>query len=75
MAGTANGASRLPEAGCLGHTTSICPRCKRLLDAELVEREGRVILSRACPDHGRFEAVVYGDAERYLEISTFVTSG
>ena len=50
----------------LGTTASICPLCKRLLSAELREDDGRVVLSRTCPDHGPFEAVVYGDAERYL---------
>jgi 7,8-dihydro-6-hydroxymethylpterin dimethyltransferase len=59
----------------LGTTASICPRCKRLLSAELRERDGRVVLSRTCPDHGPFEAVVYGDAERYLEIKRFDKPG
>jgi len=46
-----------------------------VLDAELVARDGRVVLSRACPDHGSYEAVVYGDAERYLEIQRFNKPG
>lgn len=75
MAGTANGASHRPEGASLGQTTSICPRCKRLLDAELLERDRRVVLARTCPEHGRFEAVVYGDAERYLEIQRFDKPG
>jgi uncharacterized radical SAM superfamily Fe-S cluster-containing enzyme len=45
------------------------------LDAELHERDGRVVLSRACPEHGRFEAVVYGDAVRYAEIQRFNKRG
>ena len=61
--------------GKLGRTQSICPRCRRLLDAELVIRDGKVVLSRRCPDHGGFEAVVYGDAERYLEIQCFSRPG
>ena len=56
-------------------TASICPLCKRLLSAELREDDGRVVLSRTCPDHGPFEAVVYGDAERYLEIQRFDKPG
>jgi uncharacterized radical SAM superfamily Fe-S cluster-containing enzyme len=56
-------------------TSSICPHCKRVLNAELVERDGRVVLSRTCPDHGRFEAVVYGDAERYRELQRFDKPG
>ena len=59
----------------LGPTQSICPRCKTVLDAELVARDGRVVLARKCPDHGSFEAVVYGDAERYLEIQRFNKPG
>jgi len=59
----------------LGATESICPRCRRVLDAQLVERAGRVVLRRSCPDHGAFEAVVYGDARRYAEIQRFDKPG
>jgi tetraether lipid synthase len=59
----------------LGQTQSICPHCKRVLDAELRERDGRVLLSRTCSEHGRFEAVVYGDAVRYAEIQRFNKAG
>ncbi|MBW8060357.1 MAG: radical SAM protein [Solirubrobacterales bacterium] len=59
----------------LGRTQSICPRCRRVLDAELVERDGRVLLTRTCPEHGSIEAVVYGDAKRYAEIQRFSKPG
>jgi uncharacterized radical SAM superfamily Fe-S cluster-containing enzyme len=59
----------------IASTRSICPHCKTVLDAELVERDGRVVLCRECPDHGPIEAVVYGDAERYLEIQRFNKPG
>ena len=68
----------MPERGpgeSLGLAESICPCCKRLLDAELLERDGRVILSRTCPGHGRFDAVVYGDAGRYRDIQRFDRPG
>ena len=64
-----------PASRSLGHTQSICPCCGAVLDAELLVRDTRVILSRRCPDHGEFEAVVYGDAERYLEIQRFNKPG
>jgi uncharacterized radical SAM superfamily Fe-S cluster-containing enzyme len=64
-----------PVDTTLGTTTSICPRCRRVLEAGLLEREGRVVLSRECPEHGPFEAVVYGDAERYREIQRFDKPG
>lgn len=59
----------------LAETQSICPWCKRLLDARLLERGGRVVLSRRCPAHGQCDAVVYGDAERYREIQRFNKPG
>ena len=68
---SANGSSKTG----FGPTTSICPECKRLLDATVAERDGRVVLQRTCPDHGSFEAVVYGDAERYSEIQRYSKPG
>jgi hypothetical protein len=47
-------------------TRSICPLCKRVIDAEVNIRDGRVLLSKRCPDHGRFEGLVYSDADLYL---------
>jgi 7,8-dihydro-6-hydroxymethylpterin dimethyltransferase len=63
------------DGSVLARTESICPRCRAVLDAELVVRAGRVMLTRSCPTHGEFAAVVYGDAERYLEIQRFDKPG
>lgn len=59
----------------LAETQSICPTCKRVLDARLLERDGRVVLERNCPDHGRVTAVVYGDARRFAAIQKFNKPG
>jgi uncharacterized radical SAM superfamily Fe-S cluster-containing enzyme len=74
---TAESPARKDPDDCspLGRTQSICPRCSVVLDAQLLARDGRVILSRECPDHGSSEAVVYGDADRYLEIQRFDKPG
>lgn len=47
-------------------TRSVCPVCKRVLDAELNARDNRVIMRKRCPEHGEFEALVYSDADLYL---------
>lgn len=47
-------------------TKSVCPACRRVLDAEVNIRDNRVILRKRCPEHGPFEALVYSDAELYL---------
>src|ERR671919_2780582 len=59
----------------LEQTRSICPVCRQVLEAEVVSRAGKVFLRKRCPEHGRFEAVVYGDAERYVEIQRYNKPG
>jgi 7,8-dihydro-6-hydroxymethylpterin dimethyltransferase len=56
-------------------TRSVCPVCRCDVEAEVVAREGRVYLRKRCADHGRFEALVYGDAERYVEIQRYNKPG
>ena len=48
------------------HTRSLCPQCRRLIDAELLVEEGRVVMRKVCPDHGPFAALISPDAEGYL---------
>ena len=64
-----------PLEGLPRATQSICPLCKAVITAELFVRDGRVWLRKRCPDHGRFESVVYGDAERYVEIQRYDKPG
>ncbi len=46
-------------------TRSLCPECRRVIDAQIVLRDDRVFMRKRCPDHGWFEALVYGDAQAY----------
>ncbi|MGH8229691.1 MAG: radical SAM protein [Steroidobacteraceae bacterium] len=56
-------------------TRSICPECRRVIDAKVVLREGKVYMRKRCPDCGPFEALVYGDAESYLRLSRYNKPG
>ena len=56
-------------------TRSICPVCRQSLEAEVQARAGKVFLRKRCPQHGEFEALVYGDAERYVEIQRYNKPG
>jgi uncharacterized radical SAM superfamily Fe-S cluster-containing enzyme len=47
-------------------TRSICPECRRPIDAQVLLRDGKVYMRKRCPEHGRFEALVYSDAEAYV---------
>jgi uncharacterized radical SAM superfamily Fe-S cluster-containing enzyme len=48
-------------------TKSICPVCKKVLDAEINARDNKIFLKKRCSDHGEFEALLYGDAQMYMD--------
>ncbi len=48
-------------------TRSICPTCRRAIDARILLRTGKVHMHKRCPEHGYFEALVYGDAQAHIE--------
>ena len=47
-------------------TRSVCPRCLDTIDAQILLKDGRVIMRKRCPTHGWFEALISSDAEMYL---------
>ena len=56
-------------------TRSICPECRRTIDAQVVLRDGKVYLRKRCPTHGRFEVLVYADAQAYTSQGKFNKPG
>ena len=42
-------------------TQSLCPECRRVIDATISARGGQVFLEKECPEHGRFEDVYWSD--------------
>jgi uncharacterized radical SAM superfamily Fe-S cluster-containing enzyme len=59
----------------LEYTKSVCPVCKAVVDAEVNVRDNRVYLRKRCADHGTFEALVYSDAELYIDSQRFNKPG
>ncbi len=59
----------------LKKTKSICPEDLRLLDAELWEVDGQVLMRKQCPDHGSFEDVYWSDYEQYVRAEKFRDDG
>jgi tetraether lipid synthase len=47
-------------------TRSICPDCRKVIDAQILLRDNKVYVRKRCPDCGPFEALVYGDAQLYM---------
>lgn len=56
-------------------TRSICPVCKRVIDAQVVLRNNRVYMRKRCPAHGWFEGLVSSDAQMYVASAAFNKPG
>lgn len=48
-------------------TRSICPECKKTIDAQILVRDSKVIMKKRCLEHGWFEALISSDFENYRE--------
>jgi uncharacterized radical SAM superfamily Fe-S cluster-containing enzyme len=46
-------------------TRSICPECRKVIDAQILLRDNKVYMRKRCPDCGQFEGLVYSDAQLY----------
>jgi uncharacterized radical SAM superfamily Fe-S cluster-containing enzyme len=56
-------------------TRSICPECRKVIDAQILLRDNKVYMRKRCPEHGRFEGLVYGDAKLYADSARFNKPG
>lgn len=56
-------------------TRSICPDCRRVIDAQIILRNNKVYMRKRCPEHGQFEALIYSDAQLYTSGAKFNKPG
>jgi hypothetical protein len=58
-------------------TRSLCPHegCRRVIDAHVLLRAGKVFMRKRCPEHGTFEALLFSDAELYTRIQPYNKPG
>lgn len=56
-------------------TRSICPTCRRVIDAKVLLRDQQVYMRKRCPEHGEFEALIYADAAAYVRNSGYNKPG
>ncbi|MFI5274491.1 MAG: radical SAM protein [Ktedonobacterales bacterium] len=56
-------------------TRSICPDCRRVIDAKILLRDNKVYMRKRCPEHGEFESLIYGDAALYTSSAKFNKPG
>jgi uncharacterized radical SAM superfamily Fe-S cluster-containing enzyme len=56
-------------------TKSICPKCKKTIDAQIVVRKNKVLMRKRCSIHGWFESLISSDFEYYRSIEKFNKPG
>lgn len=59
------------KVGLPRNTDSLCPECLDVIKADLFEEDGKVLMEKECPKHGRFRDVVYSDAALFKKIEVF----
>jgi len=56
-------------------TSSICPECNAIIEADVFARDGKVWMRKECKKHGRFEDLYWGSAEMYERAKRFARDG
>ncbi len=49
-------------------TDSLCPECLKVIPAIEYEQDGKVIMTKECPDHGEFNDIISSDVDIFLEM-------
>jgi 7,8-dihydro-6-hydroxymethylpterin dimethyltransferase len=56
------------QTGLPKTTQSLCPECTQLIEANIFEDGGKVVMEKTCPEHGEFRDIVYSDVRLYLKM-------
>jgi uncharacterized radical SAM superfamily Fe-S cluster-containing enzyme len=55
------------EMGLPKVVPSLCPECLKKIDARLWDENGKVMMEKTCPEHGKFSDVYWGNTQLYLK--------
>jgi len=63
------------QKGLPKKTESLCPECKKIIPANIFERDGKVMMEKTCPVHGKTEDIYWSDKDLYLKAERFAYDG
>src|SRR5438046_8754664 len=66
---------QVTKGNFIRQTQSICPDCNRILPAIVVERDNKVFMTKACPEHGETEELYFGAFHMYQKFATYWDDG
>lgn len=61
----------MTEPKLLRETFSVCPVCLKKIKAQVVERDGKVVILKECSEHGSFNDTYWSRADLYHQAETF----
>ncbi len=56
-------------------TKSLCPQCLKVIDADVYEEDGKILIKKRCEEHGEFDDVYWSDAELYKKFAKWRYEG
>jgi len=56
-------------------TESICPECLAVLPATIYEEDGKVYITKSCPEHGEYRELYWGDYGQYERAAGYGRQG
>lgn len=56
-------------------TNSLCPECKQVVPADIIEDQGKVWITKTCPEHGPYRDLYWGDYEQYVRAQRYSYKG
>ncbi|MEK6626471.1 MAG: radical SAM protein [Bdellovibrionota bacterium] len=56
-------------------TQSICPKCRKTVQAKIIFRNDQVILTKRCKEHGEFEALLSSDVNYWVKSLSYTKPG
>ncbi|OPY26502.1 MAG: molybdenum cofactor biosynthesis protein A [Methanomassiliicoccales archaeon PtaU1.Bin030] len=56
-------------------TQSLCPECKKVVPARIFESEGKVLMEKTCPEHGKVTDVYWSNVGLYTKAEKFAYDG
>jgi len=59
----------------LKKTKSLCPECMKVIEAKVVDKNGKALVIKKCPKHGSFEDVYWSDSQMYKRAQKFARVG
>jgi 7,8-dihydro-6-hydroxymethylpterin dimethyltransferase len=63
------------KKGLPKQTESLCPECGAIIPATIFEKDGKVMMEKECPQHGKFTDVYWSNVDLYLRAEKMAYDG